>query len=203
MAKTPDTRWRIVEGTLKLAAEKPWRDVSIADIATKVRMKPANLLKVFPGRTAILGGLSAYVDGKMLSAMSGTATDDESVRDRLFEALMARFDALQSHRTGIQSIIRDTVPADPVATLCGAAHLMRSMRLALAVSGIHSWGPRSMLMAKGLAIVYLTTARVWLTDESEDLSPTMAALDKNLRRAGQIAGMLSGRRPGKPGAEEA
>jgi len=39
------------------------------------------------------------------------------------------------------------------------------------------------LRSKGLLAIWLATLKVWLEDDSPDLAPTMAALDRNLRRA--------------------
>ena len=47
---------------------------------------------------------------------------------------------------------------------------------------IHSGeGIGGMVAVKLTAAAYLATARVWLRDESPDLAPTMAALDRRLR----------------------
>ncbi|MEE3092498.1 MAG: TetR family transcriptional regulator, partial [Pseudomonadota bacterium] len=50
--------------------------------------------------------------------------------------------------------------------------------------------PFGLLRAKGLLAVWLITERVWLGDDSPDLGPTMAALDRNLRRAEKFATQL-------------
>jgi len=41
--------------------------------------------------------------------------------------------------------------------------------------------------------VWLKTLRVWLDDDSPDLARTMAALDRNLGRAGRCAEVIFGR----------
>lgn len=68
----------------------------------------------------------------------------------------------------------------------------------LEAAGIASAGPLGLLRAKGLLAVWLAVLRVWLLDESPDLAPTMAALDRHLRRAEQFAVRLDGFVP--PGA---
>ena len=60
----------------------------------------------------------------------------------------------------------------------------------LEAAGILSSGPFGLLRAKGLLAVWLITERVWLGDDSPDLGPTMAALDRNLRRAEKFATQL-------------
>ena len=51
-----------------------------------------------------------------------------------------------------------------------------------------------MLRVKGLGVIYLMVFRVWLTDDSADLSRTMATLDSRLRQAEQFSNSLPGRR---------
>jgi len=41
---------------------------------------------------------------------------------------------------------------------------------------------RGRLRVKGLSALYLSTLRVWFRDDSDDLSKTMAALDRGLSR---------------------
>ena len=62
----------------------------------------------------------------------------------------------------------------------------------LEAAGLSSGGARGLLRVKGLALIYLTSTRVWLRDESPDKSRTMAALDKQLRRAEALVLRLSG-----------
>jgi hypothetical protein len=53
----------------------------------------------------------------------------------------------------------------------------------LEAAGIGSGGLKGCLRVRGLALIYLTAARAWLGDDTEDLAPTMAALDRALMRA--------------------
>ena len=64
----------------------------------------------------------------------------------------------------------------------------------LEAAGIPSDGIAGALRVKGLGVIYLMVFRVWLTDDSADLSRTMAALDARLRQAEQFSNSLPGRR---------
>ena len=57
----------------------------------------------------------------------------------------------------------------------------------LEAAGISASGPFGLLRTKGLLAVWLAALRVWLADDSNDLSRTMAALDRYLRRAERLA----------------
>jgi hypothetical protein len=93
---------------------------------------------------------------------------------------MRRFDALTPYRAAIEVLGRE-LPADPLAALAAGAGLLRSMRWMLEAAGISGEGIGGMVAVKLTAAAYLATARVWVRDESPDLAPTMAALDRRLR----------------------
>jgi hypothetical protein len=132
-------------------------------------------------------------------AAIGETAAEGPVRDRLFDMIMRRIDVLQAHRAGMLALLRH-LPADPPAALLLTLLSRRSMDWLLAAAGVSTHGVRGMLRVKGLLAVWLWTVRAWQRDESEDLGPTMAALDTALQRAERAAGWLQGRtsRPAPP-----
>jgi len=186
VARKKDVSERMLDAALALAAKQGWRDLSLAAIAGEAGANLAEAQAAFPSRSCLLAALLARTDREVLAA--GLADEGDSVRDRLFDVLMRRFDALQPHKDGIAAILRD-LPADPLGMLVAAPRLLNSMAWMLEAAGVRASGPFGLARAKGLAIVYLATLRVWLRDDTEDMAPTMAALDRALRRAGQVARM--------------
>jgi AcrR family transcriptional regulator len=182
----------IVQAAFALAARLRWRHVTLADIAAEAKVSLAELYKAYASKDAILAAYTAAID-EMVLAGAEPPSEDESVRDRLFDALMRRFDAMKPQRDGIAAILRDGAEG-PVSLLCGAARLLRSMAWTLESVGVSASGPAGALKTKGLLAVYLGTLRVWLRDDTEDLSRTMAALDRRLSRAEQFASTLFGGR---------
>ncbi len=69
---------------------------------------------------------------------------------------------------------------------------MRSMAWMLEAAGLSSSGLCGRLRARGLALIHLNAFRVWLDDDSSDMAPTMAALDKGLCKAEKVAGLFRG-----------
>jgi AcrR family transcriptional regulator len=193
MARKAQNPRHIIDTALKLAAEGRWDSVGLRDIADAAGVSLAELHDRYPSKTAIVRAWSAVVDAEVLAA--STALDPEdSPRDRLFDVLMRRFDALKGQRDAVAAIAGASM-RDPLAGLCLSAGLMQSMRWMLEAAGIRTAGPKGRMLARGLTAVWLATLRVWLNDDSEDMASTMAALDRNLKRAERIAGLLpSGRR---------
>src|SRR5690606_32073688 len=120
-------------------------------------------------------------------------------RDRLFDVIMRRLDVLQPHKEALGVILRDQL-RDPLTTVCGFSRLARSMAVTLEAAGFSTSGIRGVLRLKGLSAVYLSTLRVWLRDDSEDMAKTMAHLDKQLARVDSLVGRLGRVRPRRAAA---
>jgi AcrR family transcriptional regulator len=191
-----ELRERILDAALTLAARRGWRRTSLADVAAEAGIGLDQLRNKFASKPAIVGGLIRRTDERALAL--GPA-EGSSARDRLFDVLMRRFDALAADRAGIAAILRDAC-FDPATALCLAPRLMTSMAWMLEAAGLDSSGPVGLLRIKGLAAVYLWALREWLADDSPDLAKTMAALDRGLRQAEALAGLLA---KGRAGVAEA
>jgi AcrR family transcriptional regulator len=181
-------RNRIIDAALDLAAETGWSRLSLAGIADRAGISLADLHAEFATKPAILDAFLQRVDQRVLDA--GAVDAQGSARDRLFEVLMRRFDALQAHKAAAVAIARD-IP-DPGVWLVGGAGFLRSMAWMLEAAGLSSAGIGGFLRVQGAALVCLGATRTWLGDESEDMGATMAALDRGLRRAESLFSVISG-----------
>jgi AcrR family transcriptional regulator len=194
---------RVLAAALELAASRGWAEVALADIAAAAKLSLAELYALYPSKTAILAAFSRDVDRRVLVGIGEAVTaEDETARDRLFDILMRRFDALDAHKTGVEAVLRAS-RRDPLAVVAGTGQLLRSMSLMLESAGISSTGLVGLLRTKALAAIYLATMRDWLRDDTADKAKTMAALDGRLRRAERCASTLD-RRPrfrGEPKGE--
>lgn len=190
-AASGDPKARLVAAALKLAAERSWARVTLADIAKGARLPLAEAIGLLPSKAAILAEFQRGIDRAVLA---GGAGGEGGARDRLFELMMRRFDALGPHRAALRSILR-VAPLDPAALLCGWLQLLHSMRLMLAAAGCPADGLVGLVAMKGLAAIHLSVLPVFLADRSRDHAPTMAALDKRLRCIESVAGWVKARVP--------
>lgn len=180
MVKKADIPDHVIDTALRLAAERRWRDLSLAEIAEAAGLPIAKVYPLFSSRQAILDAFMRRVDAAVLAESDPEALEG-SARDRLFDVLMRRFDALEPHRSAVGNLVYDQI-RDPLGALCSACQLRRSLALMLEAAGLSSAGLRGAVRLEGLGLIYLATLRVWLRDESADKARTMAALDKHLRR---------------------
>jgi AcrR family transcriptional regulator len=176
----PDEADRIIDAALMLTASEGWRRLTLAAIAAEAKLPILRIYRLFGSKQAILAAFFRRVDEAVL-AEPPMAEADERPRDRLFDLLMRRFDALMPHKAAIAALARE-LPGDPVAALQAAASLSRSMRWMMEAAEISTAGLSGAIAVRLAAGAYLATMRVWQSDASPDLAPTMAALDARLRR---------------------
>ncbi|HEY4252012.1 MAG TPA: TetR family transcriptional regulator [Roseomonas sp.] len=112
-----------------------------------------------------------------------------SPRDRIFDVLMRRLDAMQPHRPGILRLLSD-IRRDPLLALFLAPHLLVSMAWMLEAAELDTALPAGAWRMPGLAAVWLAAVRAWREDDNADLGMTMAALDRALDRAEGLARTL-------------
>lgn len=191
MVKKKDVPQHIVHAALELAAERGWRGLSLAEIAARARLPLSEVVDHFSSKTDLLRGFTDSLD----RAVMGSEVDlSQPVRDRLFEVIMRRLDAMAPHKPAIRVVLQEA-GGDPVALLSGGARFLRSMALMLETAGLSSTGLVGLARVEGLSAIYLNALRVWLRDDSPDAARTMAALDRSLRRVESLIGVFSRTRP--------
>ena len=170
---------RLIDAALRLIEQQGWRRLAMASVAAEAGLPILSVYRTFPSRWAILCGFSRRIDEAVL-AVPLDSGPDERPRDRVFDLLMRRFDALQPYRGALEVLSRE-LPADPVAALATGAGLLRSMSWMLETAGVATHGLGGAVAVKLTSAAYMATVRVWLRDDTPDLAPTMAALDRRLR----------------------
>ena len=176
------------------AALRGWQEVSLVEAGQDAGLDLVRLRRRFPSRGAVLMRFGAEADGKALSGVpSGTP------RERLFDIVMNRFEALQAHREGVRALL-SALRTDPATSMLLYAGTLRSMKWLLEGAGVPASGLSGGLRVHGLLALWLYALRAWEQDDSADLSSTMAAVDRGLDRAMQAERSLPGRMPDGPEA---
>ena len=174
-AEIPD---HVIDTALSLAAEQGWRDLSLLDIADAAKLPLSKVYPVYSSKQAILNAFVRRIDAQMLAAEEPESREG-GARDRLFDVLMRRFDALGPHRAALGNIVFDQA-RDPLSAFCSLCQLRASLACMLEAAQLSAEGLRGAVRIKALGLAYLATLRVWLRDETPDRAVTMAALDRQL-----------------------
>jgi hypothetical protein len=166
------------QALLKLAADRPWSEITLRHIAGESGLDLVELYGEVQSKTDLLGVISKDLD---LAALRTAATPSEDPHDRLFDAVMARVEAMEPHRAALTLIGREA--PGPVAL-----HFPATARAIWEAAGLEATPPRIL----ALTAVWARTAQVWRDDEGA-LNRTMAEIDKRLR---QMRGALGRVRAG-------
>jgi AcrR family transcriptional regulator len=183
-----DTRGKIVDALMELASERRFEDISIRDISKAAGVSLADFRDAFPSKGAVLAGFSRRIDRAVLAQDNGELAD-ENPRERLFDVLMRRLEAMAPYREGVREAIA-SLRREPVAALAMNQVAMNSMRFMLEAAGIEAQGTAGAIKLQGLALAWGRVIQVWLDDDDPALSKTMAELDRVLTRGERaVAGL--------------
>lgn len=162
---------RAADAALALAADRPWPAVALRDIAVRAEVPFAQLYAGADSKHAVLAHLSARFDQ---AALAVDYPENSEPHDRLFDAAMARLEAMEPHRAALLAIARSEGP------LVSVARFPRIARAILEAAGVPATSPRLLAMTA----VWARVVQVWRDDEGA-LNRTMAELDKRLKQMAQ------------------
>lgn len=174
---------RLITAALSLAGERGWRRLGMAEIAAAAGLSLDETYAIARSKHGILAVLRRQIDEAMLA---GGVVGGDSPRDRLFDALMRRLEAMRPYRAGLRAILRESVGSP--ALLGMLPGLLRSMGWTLTAAGLPASGCRGRLARRIVGAIYVSVLPAFFRDESRDLGTTMATLDKRLR---QLEGLFA------------
>lgn len=176
----PSVKDRIIEALMEISAEREWDDFGLTDVATRAGVSLSEFRDAFPSKGAVLAGFSRKIDHIVLAQENQTLAD-ESSRERVFDVLMRRLDALAPYKLGLQGIM-EHVRRDPLTAAALNGVVLNSMRFMLASAGVNVEGNMANLKLQGLAIAWSRVLDAWFEDDDPGQARTMAALDRELSR---------------------
>jgi ubiquinone biosynthesis protein COQ9 len=174
-----ETRDRIVDAALRLAADRPWPEITLANIAEAAGVTLAEFAQHVSGKPQILEAFARRMDIELLASLATDPVEGDA-HDRLFDIMLRRFELLAPHKAAIANIAK--APADgPVEWLNLLASSLITQGWMLTAADIKLSGFTGDVAKLGLAKIGADTLRVWLKDDDAGLARTMAALDRKLR----------------------
>ena len=173
---------RLVDAMLAHVAAFGWRGITIPDVAERAGLGSEEAYALCPDRAELLNMFARRVDLASVAGAGAVPEHFEARYDMLLDILMLRFETLNRHREIVSRVLIDVI-REPDTLLGVLPQSQRSFAFLAGAAGFPKAGWQGVVFAKVLSAVWLSSQHVWLKDESADLSVTMAALDRNLRRA--------------------
>ena len=177
-----------VDALLALLAEHSFEDIGLAEVAGRAGIKLSALRAEFGSTLAIYAAHIKDIDRAVLDGGDADMAE-EPARERLFDVLMRRLEALAPYREAVRSMLR-AARRNPGLALALNAMAVRSQAWMLEAAGISASGPRGALRAQGAALMFARVLSVWVDDDEESLDRTMAALNRGLASAERWDGFV-------------
>ena len=181
-------RDKAIDALMALLAEHRFEEIGLAEVAGRAGLKLSELRAEFGSTLAIVAAHIKDIDRTVLAGNAGDMTE-EPARERLFDVLMRRIEALAPYKEAVRSLLR-SARRNPGLALALNAMAVRSQQWMLEAAGIGANGPRGALRAQGAALMFARVLSVWFDDDEPGIDRTMAALGRGLSSAERWAGFL-------------
>jgi AcrR family transcriptional regulator len=181
-------RDKAIDALMALLAEHSFEEIGLAEVAGRAGLKLSQLRAEFGSTLAIV---AAHIKDIDRAVLAGDMADmaEEPARERLFDVLMRRLEALAPYKEATRSLMC-SARRNPGLALALNAMAVRSQKWMLEAAGIGASGPKGALRAQGAALMFARVLAVWIDDDEPGLDRTMAALDRGLASAERWAGFL-------------
>jgi AcrR family transcriptional regulator len=168
----------VIIAYLRIMAEHAYGEVTMAMVAKAAGLTLGDLRRTFMSEEALLEGFAGWADAAMLDQVAALPAAD-SARERVINAMLARFHILLPHRHAVRSIL--TGAAADVGTLLFFKRVsLEEHRWTLIAAGLDHRGARSRNLAEAISQAFVAAAPAWLGDTDPDLAATRAAIDAAL-----------------------
>ena len=181
-------RDKAVDALIALLAEHAFENIGLAEVAGRAGLKLSQLRAAFGSTLAIVAAHIKDIDRAVLAGGDADMAE-EPQRERMFDVLMRRLEALAPYKEATRSLLR-SARRNPGLALALNAMAVRSQKWMLEAAGIGVHGAKGALRAQGAALVFARVLSVWIDDDEPGLDRTMAALDRGLASGARWAGFL-------------
>ena len=175
--KLADEAWQQLGG-------QPLAALTLTNIAQRVGVD-ITLARAVAGdpQQLVLRKIAALDDQAVLESFADIEDAGEiSIREKILEALMHRFEVYAPYRAQIR-VLSQAARRQPELGIVLGIGLQNVISRMLAMAGDSCEGWRGLMRIKGVVGVVMAVVRVWMKDDSPDLAPTMNVLDRRLQQA--------------------
>ena len=159
-----------------------WEEFSIEELSIREKI-PLNELKIyFKCKYSIVDRFSKLIDKNIESKLRIQDFENSSKKDILFELMMMRFDEMDEFKSSLAKIL-DASKNKPLLISIITKNVMNTMDFFLELSNSYNNYAFDFLKKNFLFLIYSITFKTWLSDNTEELSKTMAELDRLLSTA--------------------
>ena len=180
MAEKRSPQEKLVAAAFSMIEKDGWQGLSLTQLARQSKIPVETVFQLCPDKHGLLKLIGAHINVAAVKRMTEPG-DNEPARDRAFDAILVVFEAMAEDKPALAVIYRE-LRADPSTWFDLAPVFVRSAEWIADNARLPTNGLHGLATTRAIAALLLETFGVWL-DDSEDLSKTMAHVDRRLRSA--------------------
>ncbi|MBD22699.1 MAG: hypothetical protein CL572_03445 [Alphaproteobacteria bacterium] len=156
-----------------------WEKFSLQNLSKQEKIKNEDIKFYFKNKNEIIDKFSTMMDSIVESKVNLDDFKISSKKDNLFELIMLRLEEMKNFKISLVKII-ESAKKKPLLLKRISSNVMNTLDFYLELTSCYENTPIDFLKQNTLFFIYSFTFKTWLKDESDDLSSTMAELDRLL-----------------------
>ena len=162
-----------------------WDSINMRSISKKSKIKLDQVLKISNSKEELLDLWSQSINFKILDKISLEELKESTIKDRILELMLCRFDVLSGHRREMTALVA-LARKNAIESVRALGRIKQSMQYILNLSGAEYQGKIGILKIKILSLIWLVTFKEWYEFKEDDNSVIMSNLDKRLTLAENV-----------------
>lgn len=159
-----------------------WDSINMRSISKKSKIKLDQVLKISNSKEELLDLWSQSINFKILDKISLEEFKESTIKDRILELMLCRFDVLSGHRREMTALVA-LARKNAIESVRALGRIKQSMQYILNLSGAEYPGKIGILKIKILSLIWLVTFKEWYEFKEDDNSVIMSNLDRRLTLA--------------------
>ena len=166
-----------------------WEEFSFKKLANEKKIDVSKINQFFGSKKQLLKEFSKMIDLRVEKEFDFKSLEDSSTKDNLFELIMLRLDYMQPYKNSLKKIIV-SISKSPSMLKSVSENVSDSLDFYLELTKAYDSSYFDLFKKKTILLIYSYIFKVWLDDNSEELSRTMSELDKVLSLSEKVANRI-------------
>lgn len=184
-----DIKFELIDRSFMIIDKDGWEEFSFKKLANEKKIDVSKINQFFGSKKQLLKEFSKMIDLRVEKEFDFKSLEDSSTKDNLFELIMLRLDYMQPYKNSLKKIIV-SISKSPSMLKSVSENVSDSLDFYLELTKAYDSSYFDLFKKKTILLIYSYIFKVWLDDNSEELSRTMSELDKVLSLSEKVANRI-------------
>ena len=184
-----DIKFELIDRSFMIIDKDGWEEFSFKKLANEKKIDVSKINQFFGSKKQLLKEFSKMIDLRVEKEFDFKSLEDSSTKDNLFELIMLRLDYMQPYKNSLKKIIV-SISRSPSMLKSVSENVSDSLDFYLELTKAYDSSYFDLFKKKTILLIYSYIFKVWLDDNSEELSRTMSELDKVLSLSEKVANRI-------------